>query len=614
MGVTGTLKLGANTRNDGVCEFRVWAPLLDTVDVHVVSPVDRLLNLSKDTSGYHWGLFHDVEPGSLYFYRLRGAIERPDPASSYQPQGVHGPSQVMDPNFPWTDACWSGTPLRDYIIYELHVGTYSLEGSFDSVIQNLERLCSLGVTAIELMPVAQFPGTRNWGYDGVYPYAVQNSYGGPLGLKRLVDACHASGLSVVLDVVYNHLGPEGNYLAQYGPYFTDHYSTPWGPAVNFDGPYSDEVRGFFLSNALRWVTEFHVDALRIDAIHGIFDFSARHFLEELSETIYCRAEKLGRKIYIIAESDLNDSRVIRAPELGGFGLSAQWNDDFHHAMRSILTKESEGYYQDFGRVEHLAKAFREGFVYSGQRSQYRKRRHGNSSRSIPSHCFVVFSQNHDQVGNRPFGDRLTSVLGFEALKLAAGLVLLSPFIPLLFMGEEYGETAAFPYFVSHSDPELVEAIRRGREEELASFQETEHSLDPPNEGTFSAAKLQHHLLKKTEHLLLFNFYKNLITLRKRMVGFIGLNTRDMTVLYSEKLKYLFLNRWGEDIEFALIFHLGSERCVFRVPVPEGNWLKLIDSAEVKWGGNGTQIESEIVSDGEVSFEFATYCFVLFQRI
>jgi maltooligosyltrehalose trehalohydrolase len=599
--------------SDGICEFRVWAPLVDTVDVHIVAPVDRSLNLSKDTVGYHWGVFHDVEPDSLYFYRLAGAIERPDPASSYQPQGVHGPSQVIDPSFQWTDNSWRGTAFSNYIIYELHVGTYTPEGSFDSVIRRLERLCDLGVTAIELMPVTQFPGTRNWGYDGVYPYAVQNSYGGPLGLKRLVDACHACGLSVVLDVVYNHLGPEGNYLAEYGPYFTDGYRTPWGQAVNFDGPYSDEVRFFFLSNALRWVTDFHVDALRIDAIHGIFDFSARHFLEELSEAIYRRAEELDRKIYIIAESDLNDSRVIRAPELGGYGLSAQWNDDFHHAMRSILTGESEGYYQDFGRVEHLAKAFKEGFVYSGQRSLYRKRRHGNSSLSIPSHRFVVFSQNHDQVGNRPFGDRLTSVLGFEALKLAAGLVLLSPFIPLLFMGEEYGETAAFPYFVSHSDLELVDAVRRGRKEELAGSQETGHPPDPHSEATFMAAKLRHDLLEKTEHFLLFNFYKNLITLRKTIAGLISLNSKDMAVFYSEKFKYLFLSRWDEDKQISLVFHLGPDRCVFRVPLPKGNWLKLIDSAEIKWGGNGSQIEPDIVSDGDVSFEFAPYCFVLFQR-
>lgn len=245
MAVNGTLKLGANLMADGTCEFRVWAPLVDTVNVHIVAPVDRLLNLSKDTFGYHWGVFHDVEPDSLYFYRLGGATERPDPASSYQPQGVHGPSQVIDTSFQWTDNSWRGTALSNYIIYELHIGTYTPEGSFDSMIRRLERLCDLGVTAIELMPVAQFPGSRNWGYDGVYPYAVQNSYGGPLGLKRLVDACHASELSVVLDVVYNHLGPEGNYLAEYGPYFTDHYRTPWGSAINFDGPYSDEVRFFF---------------------------------------------------------------------------------------------------------------------------------------------------------------------------------------------------------------------------------------------------------------------------------------------------------------------------------------------------------------------------------
>lgn len=614
MGVKYTLKLGANRVNESTCEFRVWAPNVDAVDVHIVAPVDRFLNLSKDTFGYHWGCFHDVEPGSLYFYRLGGSTERPDPASRYQPQGVHGPSQVMDPNFRWTDNSWSGIALNNYIIYELHVGTFTPEGSFDSVIPCLERLIDLGVTAIELMPVAQFPGSRNWGYDGAYPYAVQNSYGGPLGLKRLVDACHASGLAVVLDVVYNHLGPEGSYLAEYGPYFTDRYKTPWGQALNFDGPYSDEVRSFFVSNALQWVSEFHIDALRIDAIHGIFDFSACHFLLELSEAIYRRADELGRKIYVIAESDLNDSRVVRAPELGGYGLSAQWNDDFHHAVHSILTKETQGYYQDFGKVEFLAKAFKEGFVYSGQRSEYRKRRHGNSSRSLPSHCFVVFSQNHDQIGNRPLGDRLTVTLGVEALKLAVGLVMLSPFTPLLFMGEEYGETAPFPYFVSHSDPDLVEAIRRSRKKEFANSREAGLNLDPQDEATFLSAKLQLELLEDSEHLLLFDFYKNLIAIRKKIVSFTGDNARDMAVQFSEKFKYLFVNRCAGDAEFCVIFHLGSEPSVLSVPLQDGNWSKLFDSGEVMWGGNGSQIGPNISSDGEVPLELTPYCFVLFERV
>jgi maltooligosyltrehalose trehalohydrolase len=334
------------------------------------------------------------------------------------------------------------------------VGAYTKKGTFESIIPHLDELKKLGITAIELMPVAQFPGTRNWGYDGVYPYAVQNSYGGPEGFKRLVNACHGRGLALVLDVVYNHLGPEGNYLWDFGPYFTDRYKALWGFSINFDGPHSDDVRHYFIQNALYWVTEFHVDALRVDAVHAILDFSAEPFLEELASAVHDEAKRLNRRVYLIAESALNDTRVIRSREFGGYGLDAQWNDDFHHALHTVLTGERMGYYRDFGRLQDLAKALLEGFVYSGEYSPYRRRRHGNSSRDIPAHRFVVFSQNHDQVGNRMRGERLSELVCFERTKLAAGVMTLSPFIPLLFMGEEYGETAPFQYFVSHSDPDL----------------------------------------------------------------------------------------------------------------------------------------------------------------
>jgi maltooligosyltrehalose trehalohydrolase len=358
------------------------------------------------------------------------------------------------------------------------VGTFTPEGTFEAIIPHLDELRELGITAVELMPVAQFPGTRNWGYDGVYPFAVQNSYGGPEGLKRLVNACHGRGIAVVLDVVYNHLGPEGNYLWDFGPYFTDRYKTPWGSAINFDGPHSDPVRRLFIENALYWVTEFRMDGLRIDAVHGILDFSAYPFLEELASAVHEKAERLNRRVYVIAESDLNDTRVIRSRELGGYGLDAQWNDDFHHALHTLLTEDQTGYYQDFGRLGDLVKAFREGFVCSGQYSSYRRRRHGNSSRDIPAGCFVVFAQNHDQVGNRMRGERLSQLVCRERMKLAAGVVFLSPFIPLLFMGEEYGETAPFPYFISHSDADLVEAVRRGRREEFAAFGWSQEPPDP----------------------------------------------------------------------------------------------------------------------------------------
>lgn len=419
--------------------FKIWAPGKKHVSVKILSGNRRLIRLTKDKKGYFTGVSKDVRTGDLYLYVLDHDDICPDPASRFQPEGVYGPSEVVDPGeFKWSDGKWRGIPLKDFIIYELHTGTFTKEGTFESVIPRLDYLTDLGITAIELMPVAQFPGNRNWGYDGVCPFAPQNTYGGPTGLKKLINSAHKKGLGVVLDVVYNHLGPEGNYLGRFGPYFTGRYRTPWGKAVNFDGPYSDEVRHFFIENALYWVEEFHVDGLRLDAVHGIFDFSARHFLTDLCEEVHSHARRLGREVAVIAESDLNDARIISPPEMGGYGLDAQWDDDFHHALHTLLTGEDKGYYEDFGKTEHLEKAFREGFVYTGQYSRYRKRRHGNSPKNRPPSQFIVFSQSHDQVGNRMAGDRPDLTLSFEKMKLAAGVVIFSPFIPLLFMGEEYG--------------------------------------------------------------------------------------------------------------------------------------------------------------------------------
>jgi maltooligosyltrehalose trehalohydrolase len=376
------------------------------------------------------------------------------------------------------------------------------------------------------MPVAQFSGARNWGYDGVFPFAVQNSYGGPLGLKRFVNACHEHGLAVVLDVVYNHIGPEGNHLAQFGPYFTDRYRTPWGQAINLDDALSDEVRHFFVSNAVEWIRDYHVDALRLDAVHAIFDNSALNFLEELGDAVHEQATALNRRIYVIAESALNDVRLIRPHELGGYGLDAQWNDDFHHALHTLLTKERAGCYVDFGNFQHIAHAFSEGFVYSGRYSVSRGRRHGNSSRVIPPAKFVVYAQNHDQIGNRMVGDRLGQICGLDAYKLAAAVVLLSPFLPLLFMGDEYGETAPFQYFVSHSDPGLIDAVRRGRKEEFAAFNWIGEPPDPQDEQTFNRSKLNHCLKKEGHHKILVEFHKELIHLRKRAAGIAPLEQRE----------------------------------------------------------------------------------------
>jgi maltooligosyltrehalose trehalohydrolase len=480
----------------------------------------------------------------------------------------------------------------------------------DALIPHLDELKDLGVSAVELMPVAQFPGNRNWGYDGAYPFAVQRSYGGPEGLKRLVNACHQKGLALVLDVVYNHLGPEGNYLRDFGPYFTNRYSGPWGSCINFDGPHSDEVRRFFIENALYWVKECHVDALRLDAVHAILDFSAKPFLQELAEAVHDQGERVDRRVCLIPESALNDPKLIRPPELGGYGLDAQWNDDFHHALHALLTGENAGYYEDFGLLEHMAKAFREGYTYSGEYSAYRKRRHGSSSKDISPHRFVVFAQNHDQVGNRMRGERLSRLVSLEGLKLAAACVMLSPFIPLLFMGEEYGETAPFPYFVSHSDPELVEAVRRGRNEEFAAFGWQDAPPDPQEEGTFLQAKLDRALRDKGDHRILYRFFKELIRCRKNISPLGRLSKNHMAVSSYEEERILLIRRWSEAEEAALVFHFGKERQEIRLPLPEGIWKKAIDSSERVWHGPASAVPGTVTSEGLVHLTLSPHgCWV-----
>jgi maltooligosyltrehalose trehalohydrolase len=584
--------LGATYMGDSRCQFLVWAPFIPKVDVHIVAPEEVMVPMEKDAQGYHKAIAEGVAPGSQYLYRLDGQKERPDPASRFQPQGVHGPSQVVASNFAWEDSHWSGTPLQEYIIYELHVGAFTTEGTFDAIIPYLDELESLGISAVELMPVAQFPGNRNWGYDGAYPFAVQNLYGGPEGLRRLVNACHQQGLAVILDVVYNHLGPEGNYIADFGPYFTDRYKTPWGAALNFDGPYSDEVRCFFIENAIYWLNEFHVDALRLDALHAILDISAYPFLEELSVTFHEHVEKLPRKAYLIGESAANDARLIRPLERGGFGLDAQWNDDFHHSLHVLLTGEQAGYYRDFGQLEHLAKAFREGFVYSGQYSPYRQRRHGISSKDIPASRFVIFAQNHDQVGNRRNGERLSQLIPFEALKLAAGIVLLSSFIPLVFMGE---------------------AVRQGRREEFAAFQWQGEVPDPQGEETFLSAKLNHSLRKEGQHRVLLDFYKELLRIRKKTPALAHLSKDNMDVRCFEADRLLFLHRWREDSEVIAIFNLNGNKVSVTLPVPIGRWHKSLDSAEERWQGRGSHIPETLDSKEEVALAFSPWAFAFFVK-
>jgi len=496
--------------------------------------------MTAEGDGYFSARVEGLGVGDRYFYLLEDNKERPDPVSRYLPEGVHGPTQIVSADaFDWTDARWKGVALEDLIIYELHTGTFSPSGDFKGITQKLPYLKNLGVNCIELMPVNQFPGKYNWGYDGVNLYAIQNTYGNPQQLKQLVDACHHQGIAVCMDVVYNHFGPEGNYLHDFGPYFTGKYNTPWGDAFNYDDVGSDAVRRYVIDNVRYWVEEYHVDVLRLDAIHGIFDFGARHILRELKEAGSRLAAFHGRELIVIAESDLNDPRVVNSTKQGGYALDAQWSDDFHHSLHVALTREQRGYYSDYNGLDDLAKALKETFVYDGRYSASRQRQHGESARKLDGKRFVISIQNHDQVGNRPQGDRLSASISFETEKLAAVLTLLSPYIPMLWMGQEYGEKAPFYYFVDHSDKELVEAVRAGRRREFEGFK-WDGIADPKSPSTYEHSKLCWDLYKKGKYAMLFSLYKKLVSLRKKMGIVKKVNKKNLRVRYSKAERWLSL--------------------------------------------------------------------------
>jgi maltooligosyltrehalose trehalohydrolase len=605
------MRLGANRLADGSWEFLLWAPKARSVSLHLLHS-GELLTMAPLARGYFRRTVENLKPGSRYFFQLDGARELPDPASRFQPEGVHGPSEIVDLNqFQWTDHNWRGRTLERSVLYELHVGTYTAEGTFDALISHLPELVELGITTVELMPVAQFPGSRNWGYDGVYPFAPQNSYGGPESLQRFVNAAHEHGLSVALDVVYNHLGPEGNYLNAYGPYFTDRYRTPWGQALNFDGAGSDEVRRFFIENALYWLEDYHFDALRLDAVHGIFDFSARHFLAELKNAVADLSKKLGRMIHCIAESDLNDSRLLHNHAQGGYDLDAQWSDDFHHSVHRLLTGEDRGYYADFEGIAPLASTLRDGWYYKGQYSNYRERQHGNSPHGIAASKVVVCNQNHDQVGNRAAGERLSSLVNFEALKLAAGITLLSPFVPLLFMGEEYGETAPFQYFTSHGDPELVEAVRRGRREEFAAFgwEEEKAVPDPQDESTFRRSKPGHTRKSEEPHRTLLRLYQNLIRTRREYdLG--DSAPRSVREIGDSALLVL---RQAERSQQLMVFNFGQSPMPLNLPDIPGTWRMVMNSADASWSGPARNLANEItLTNG--GLKLSPYSFMVMEQV
>ncbi|WP_157249854.1 malto-oligosyltrehalose trehalohydrolase [Nonomuraea typhae] len=490
--------------------FDVWAPRATTVEIEL--PDGR--RPMRAGQGGWWSLAAaQAGHGTPYSFVLDGDGPYPDPRSRRQPEGVFGPSMVYDhARYTWSDHDWTGRDLRGSVIYELHVGTFSPEGTFAGAIERLDHLVELGIDLVEVMPVAPVPGGRNWGYDGVDLYAVNETYGGPDGFKSFVDACHGNGLGVILDVVYNHLGPSGNFLHPFGPYLTGTQGSFWGEAVNLDGPQSDEVRRYFIENALQWLRDYHVDGLRLDAVHALHDRRATHLLAELSAEVDALACALGRPLSLIAESDLNDPRMVTPLEAGGLGMTAQWNDDLHHALHYAVSGESHGYYADFAKLSALSKALTSAFVHDGGYSAFRGRSHGGSARGVPGHRFVCCLQNHDQIGNRPRGDRLP----LTALKLGAGLLLTSPFTPMLFMGEEWGARSPFLFFSDHVEPSLREGEGARRAREFEGFGYVWDAPDPSSEEAFLRSKLDWNELKDEDHWSLLAWYRDLIALRKAL--------------------------------------------------------------------------------------------------
>lgn len=570
--------VGLNFTAEGAI-FTLWAPFAEKIGL--LTGDGEELVAGRTEKGY-WTIRTDrIKPGDNYKVRINGEKSFPDPASLSQPEGVHGYSRAVDlSSYRWNDEGWRGL-AEENIFYELHTGAFSRKAGFEGISDRINYFRELGINTLEIMPVAQFPGSRNWGYDGVFPFAVQHSYGGAVAFMKLVDECHANGIAVILDVVYNHLGPEGNYLNEFGPYFTDEYKTPWGRAINFDGPWCDGVRDFYVENMLMWLRDFHLDGLRLDAVHAIKDFSARHIIRELREKAGELEALTGRRYLLIGEIDLNDTRFISPPEKGGFNLDKQWCDEFHHSLHSLVTGERNGYYADFGELWQLIKSLTSAYVYDGIWSDHRKRIFGSSTEGLPGNKFVVFTQNHDHIGNRAMGDRMGVLVGFEMLKLVAGTMFVSPFNALIFMGEEYNESNPFLYFTSHGDEELARLVSKGRKEEFPDFINSAGFPEPQSEDVFDRSGLSFDITGPRKHI--YDFYRELIRLKKNHPVWSNYARTGITASAAGE-KVILFTRTLKNNHLTTILNFGEIEIILDLPELQADML-LINSSDKKWGGS-----------------------------
>ncbi|HET9690588.1 MAG TPA: malto-oligosyltrehalose trehalohydrolase [Acidimicrobiales bacterium] len=568
--------------------FSVWAPDHESVDLQLD---DRVVPMAARDGGWWQVDVPDAAPGTRYRFALDGGPGRPDPRSPWQPEGIDGPSATVDHSaFAWTDQSWRSRSWPSVVLYECHIGTFTEAGTFDAAIGRLDHLVALGVNAVEVLPVAEGSGDRGWGYDGVDLWAPHHAYGGPDGFKRFVDACHGRGIAVVLDVVYNHLGPAGNYLAEFGPYFTDRYQTPWGSAVNVDGAGSDEVRRFIIDNARMWMVDYHVDGLRLDAVHAIIDLSALPILEELACAVDDLAGHLGRPLWLIAESDRNDPRLVAAPEAGGFGLTATWDDEWHHALHSALTDDRSGYYEDFGPLSLVARAMEHGYVYGRHWSPHRNRHHGRPLGDLPRSRLVAFTQNHDQVGNRADGARLAALTSPGRLRVAAALLLTGPFVPMLWMGEEWGASTPWQYFTDHRDPELGAAVTEGRTHEFGYFGwDPDQVPDPQDRVTFDRSILRWDELDDPQHAALLVWHRDLLELRRGIEDLTASAVADTTCRADDAAGTLQMTRRG----VLVSVNIGPDSARFKLPA--GSRLLLGSDQGIEIGDGWVRVPPDAVA-------------------